>query len=136
MMISAFGMMLLFSSNQAADLGNVPYPPFGLATVSFFGLASYLVFIGIYAISVAQDSESRKSIRGFAMKDSKLLDSIGTAQMEREIEKKAITLTKRYQDRMTEETGIQSSYLEDDIKEYLEQVIQEVQKQKNHSTKG
>lgn len=138
MMISAFGMMLLFSSNQAADLGNVPYPPFGLATVSFFGLASFLVFVGIYssAISVAQDSELRKSIRGFAMRDSKLLDTIGTAQMEREIEKRAIALTKRYQDRMTQETGIQSSYLEDDIKEYLEQVIQEVQKRKIHSTKG
>ena len=138
MMISAFGMMLLFSSNQATDLGNVPYPPFGLATVSFFGLASFLVFVGIYssAISVAQDSELRKSIRGFAMRDSKLLDTIGTAQMEREIEKRAIALSKRYQDSMTQETGIQSSYLEDDIKEYLEQVIQEVQKQKIHSTKG
>ena len=138
MMISAFGMMLLFSSNQASDLGNVPYPPFGLVTISFFGLASFLVFVGIYssAISVAQDSELRKSIRGFASKDSKLLDIIGTAQMEREIEKRAIALTKRYQDRMTQETGIQSSYLEDDIKEYLEQVIQEVQKRKIHSTKG
>src|SRR5215510_1520063 len=33
MMISAFGMMLLFASNQATDLGIVPYPPFGLVTV-------------------------------------------------------------------------------------------------------
>ena len=138
MMISAFGMMLLFSSNQASDLGNVPYPPFGLVTISFFGLASFLVFVGIYssAISVAQDSELRKSIRGFASKDSKLLDIIGTAQMEREIEKRAIALTKRYQDRMTEETGIQSSYSEDDIKEYLEEVIQEVQKRKTNPTEG
>jgi len=114
-------MMLLFSSNQATDLGNDPYPPVGLATVSFFGLVSFLVFVGIYssAISVAQDSELRKSIRGFAMRDSKLLDTIGRAQMEREIEKRAIALSKRYQDSMTQETGIQSSYLEDDIKEYL-----------------
>jgi len=70
------------------------------------------------------------------MRDSKLLDTIGTSQMEREIEKRAIAFSKRYQDSMTQETGIQSSYLEDDIKEYLEQVIQEVQKQKIHSTKG
>ena len=138
MMISAFGMMLLFSSNQASDLGNVPYPPFGLVTISFFGLASFLVFVGIYssAISVAQDSELRKSIRGFALKDSKLLDTIGTAQMQREIEKRVIALTKRYQDRMTEETGIQSSYVEDDIKEYLEEVIQEVHKRKPNSMEG
>ena len=47
MMISAYGMMLLFSSNQAAGLVLAPYPPFGLATVAFFGLASYLIFIGM-----------------------------------------------------------------------------------------
>ncbi len=135
MMISAFGMMLLFSSNQASDLGNVPYPPFGLVTISFFGLASFLVFVGIYssAISVAQDSELRKSIRGFAMSDSRLLDTIATAQREQDIEKKVIALTKRYQIRMTQETGIQSSYSEDDIKEYLEQVIQEVKAKSNCS---
>ena len=70
------------------------------------------------------------------MKDSKLLDAIGTAHMEREIEKKAISLTKRYQDRMTDETGIQSSYSEDDIKEYLEEVIQEVHERKTNPTGG
>ena len=65
MMISAYGMMLLFSSNQAVGLTLVPYPPFGLITVTFFGLASFLVFVGIYsaAISVAQDSELRKFVR-------------------------------------------------------------------------
>ena len=31
---------------------------------------------------------------------------------------------------MTQETGIQSSYSEDDIKEYLEQVIQEVKSER------
>jgi hypothetical protein len=89
-------MMLLFSSNQVSGLTLVPYPPFGLVTVSFLGLASFLVFVGIYssAISVAQDSTLRKSIRGFAIEETRLLDSIDTAQMEREIEKKVIGLTK------------------------------------------
>jgi polyhydroxyalkanoate synthesis regulator protein len=122
--------MLLFSSNQAAGLVLIPYPPFGLVTVSFFGLASYLLLIGIYssAISVAEDSNLRRSIRSFAMKESRLLDSIGTAQMEEEIQKKVITFTRRNQDRMAEETGIQSSLTDEDMKEYLEQVIREVKK--------
>ncbi len=130
MMISAYGMMLLFSSNQAAGLVLVPYPPFGLVTVSFFGLSSYLLLIGVYSssISVAEDSNLRRSIRSFAMKESKLLDSIGTAQMEQEIQRKVITFTKRIQDRMTEESDIQSSLTEEDMKEYLEQVIREVKK--------
>ena len=136
MMISAYGMMLLFSSNQVSGLTLVPYPPFGLVTVSFFGLASFLVFVGIYssAISVAQDSKLRKSIRSFAIEETSLLDSIGTAQMEHEIEKKVIGLTKMNQNRMAKETGVQSSLSEDDIKGYLKQVIQEVQSQKSHPT--
>jgi hypothetical protein len=138
MMISAYGMMLLFSSNQASTLVLVPYPPFGLATVSFFGLASYLLLVGIYssAISVAEDSNLRRTIRGFAIKESKLLDTIGTAQMEAKIQKKVITLTKHFQDRLTEESGIQSSLTEEDIKDYLEQVLKEVNNQRGHQLQG
>jgi hypothetical protein len=136
MMISAYGIMLLFSSNQAVGLTLIPYPPFGLITVSFFGLAAFLIFVGIYstAISVAQDINLRKSIRGFTIQQTNLLDSIGTAQMEREIEKKIIRFTRINQDKMAEETGVQSSLSEDDIKEYLERVIHEVQKQKAEPT--
>jgi hypothetical protein len=35
---------------------------------------------------------------------------------------------------MTEKTGIQSSLSEDDMKQYLQQVIEEVKKTKNPST--
>lgn len=132
MMISAYGMMLLFCSNQASGLVLVPYPPFGLATISFFGLASYLIFMGIYssAISVAQDSELRQSIRGFAIKDSRLLDSIGVAQMEQQIQKRVIALTKQNQDRIREASGIESSLTEEDMKQYLELVLKEVGKER------
>lgn len=137
MMISAYGMMLLFSSNQVSGLVLAPYPPFGLATVSFLGLASYLMFIGIYssAISVAVDSSLRQTIRTFAVKESRLLDSIGTAQMEQEIQKKVITVTRQNQDRITEESGIESSLTEGDMKEYLEQVIREIKMQRTRDKK-
>jgi hypothetical protein len=64
MLISAYGMMLLFTSNQPIGLLLVPYPPFGLATISFMGLASYLIFVGIYsaAVSVSEDTKLRQSI--------------------------------------------------------------------------
>ena len=135
MMISAYGIMLLFSSNQAVGLTLIPYPPFGLVTISFFGLASFLVFVGIYssAISVAQDSKLRKSIRGFAIEETRLLDSIGTAQMEQEIERRVLGFAKKNQNRMEKETGVESSLLEDDVKQYLEQVMHEVQNQKAQS---
>lgn len=138
MILSAYGLILLFVSNQASVLWIVvPYPPFGLATVSFMGLAAYLILLGIYysAVSVAEDSTLRQSIRSFAVKGSKLLDSIGTAHMEEEIQKRVIQLTKQTQDRMVEETGIQSSLTEEDMKQYLQEVINEVQKHKPTTNK-
>jgi hypothetical protein len=58
----------------------------------------------------------------------KLLDSIGTAEMEREIQRKVVVFTKRNQEQMLEETGIASSLTEQDVKEYLELVINDVVK--------
>jgi hypothetical protein len=133
MIISAYGLVLLFVSNQAIVLAEVPYPPFGLVTVSFIGLSAYLVLLGIYAsaISVSEDSKLRQSMREVALKEAKFLDSIGTAQMEQEIQSRVIALTKQNQDRMAEESGIQSSLTDDEMKEYLKQVIEEVKKAKS-----
>jgi hypothetical protein len=47
---------------------------------------------------------------------------------EQEIEKRVLALTKQNQDRMAEETGIQPSLTDEDVKEYLDQVIEEVKK--------
>jgi hypothetical protein len=50
--------------------------------------------------------------------------------MEQEIQKRVLSVTKKTQELMTEETGIQSSLSEDDMKHCLEQVIREVKMQK------
>jgi ABC-type multidrug transport system fused ATPase/permease subunit len=132
MIISAYGLVLLFISKQAVLLVIIIYPPFGLVTVSFMGLSSYLLLLGVYssAISVSEDSKLRQSIRNLAIKESRLLDSIGTAHMEQEIQRRVLTLTKQNQNKMEEETGIQSSLTDDDAKEYLEKVIEEVKKER------
>ena len=61
MKLSAFGIVLLSISNVDAGLFMLPYPPFGLPTISFMGLSSYLLFIGIYysAISVSLNQKSK-----------------------------------------------------------------------------
>jgi hypothetical protein len=128
--------MLLFSSNQVSSLVAVPFPPFGLATISFLGTSSFLIVIGIYstAISVAQDIQLRKSIRSFTVEQSRLLDSIGSAEMEQAIAKRVMALTKTNKDKMTEHTGIESSLSEDDMKDYMDKVMQEMQNHKTRST--
>jgi hypothetical protein len=138
MMISAFGMIILFSANQVSGLVRFFYPPFGIITLSSFGIASYLLLLGIYAsaVSVAGDSNLRHSIRSFAIRESSLLDSIGEAQMQQQIQKRVMTLTKRNQDMMAETVGVQSSLSDEDIRQYLDQVLYELQKKAstNHGT--
>jgi hypothetical protein len=133
MMISAYGMMLLFTVNQPTGLTLIPYPPFGLATISFMVLASYLISIGVYssAISVAQDVKLRQSLRKSVEQHSNILDNIGSSQMEQEVRKKVIKLTKDLSYHTEEETGIQTSLQEQDIKEYLNKVIEEVKEKRN-----
>jgi hypothetical protein len=128
MIISAYGMILLFTSNQPIGLLLVPYPPFGLATISFMGLASYLIFVGIYsaAVSVSEDTKLRQSIRKIAINESKLLDSIGSAEMEQRV----IASTKAAQNRMTRESGIETSLTEEDMKQYLEITLKEIKSKK------
>jgi hypothetical protein len=70
------------------------------------------------------------SIREFTLAEPKLQDSIGTAHMEQEIQKRVLALTRKNQSSLEEETGIQSSLTDDDIKEYLGQVIEEVKKER------
>jgi hypothetical protein len=132
MVISGIGLVLLFVSNQAIVFVNEPYPPFGFVSVLYIGLASYMVLIGIYssAISISEDSRLRSSIRDLAMKEATLLDSIGTAQMEQQIQRRVISFTKQNQDKLVEETGIQSTLTEDEMKQYIDQVIEEVMRKK------
>lgn len=130
MIIVAVGFVLLFVSDQAPVLVNAPYPPLGLASISFIGLSSYMILIGICssAISVSEDSKLRQTIRSLTAKEPKLLESIGTAHVEQEIQNRVITLTRQNQEKLVEESGIQSSLTEDDMKSYLQQVIEEIQK--------
>jgi hypothetical protein len=133
MMISGFGLLLLFSSNQPFGLTLAPYPPFGLATICFVGLSSFLIYAGIYssALSVANDVVLRRSIRKSVEKQSDFLEKIGTAEEERQISNRILVLTRELSNKVTESTGVQSSFQDDqEIKDYLQTVLEETKRMK------
>jgi hypothetical protein len=128
MIICAYGLILIFVSNQAPVLLNFSYPPFGLATISFLGLSGYLTVVGVYfsATSVSQDIELRRTIRTYTINQSKLLDDISYAQMQQKIEKTVLDLSKKQEEEMVQQTGLHPSIDEEDMRQYLEDVIREV----------
>jgi hypothetical protein len=130
MIVAGFGFIIFMWAN-GATLIQAAYPPYGIATVSALPLSLFMILNGLSysAVSVAQDITLRRSIRK-NVKDMKFLESIGTAQMEQELQKRVLTIAKKNSEIMTEETGVQPSLSEDDMKQYLEEVIQEIKVRK------
>jgi hypothetical protein len=75
-------------------------------------------------------------MRRAATNEVRLVESIASAQMEHEIVEKVMTTTKENQDILAEETGIRPSLGEDELKQYLEDVLKELkiegEKKKSH----
>lgn len=138
MIISAYGMMLMFISNQPTGLIQAPYPPFGLVTSAFFGLAAFLFMIGVYssAISVSQDRNIRKYIQNYA-KQLTFLRGIGSLEMEKELQKivkNVMTEVEAKTYELEASTGIESSLQEQDIRDYVNIAIQEARRKQTDHT--
>jgi len=129
MMIAAYGFVLFYIAGSATA-AQAAYPPFGIVSVSFTGLSCYLIYVGLYssAVTVSQDMTLRLSIRKSITDQTKFLDSIGSAHMERELQSTVLKIAKKHSDVLTEKTGVEASMTESDIKDYMEMVLSEVHK--------
>jgi MFS family permease len=126
MIISGWGFFLVFAANQASVQMLTPYPPFGLATLTVLNIAGYLMLLGIYnsAALVSANNNLRKTIRKHAL-ESRLLDLIGHAEMEREIQKTVSNII-RSQDSIDIVKETEFELDENELKRYLDIVIKEV----------
>jgi hypothetical protein len=90
------------------------------------------MLIGIYssAVSVAQDSRLRRAIRKSVQRQSSLLDKIGTAQMQQEIENMVLSTIKSQAENLRSETGIETSLDENEMREYMNEVIANIMTKK------
>jgi hypothetical protein len=134
MIISGWGILLIFGTNQAVAQTLGPYPPFGLATLTVLIIAAYLMLLGIYnsATLVSANTNLRKFIRKRTL-ESRLLDLIGQAEMEKEIQKTVKEITQDAQDKGNLEIDTEQQPIELDekeLKKYVDLVIREVKKER------
>src|ERR671921_664729 len=129
LIISAIGIITIGIANEISALQQT----FGVASHSLVLLATYLFSIGLYssAASVSQDNSLRQSIRKSAIESSKLVDVLGVARLEQEIERRAINTAKQQQSILLKQTGIEPSLTEQDMKQYLGSVLKEIKVLKN-----
>ena len=137
MIISAYGVILFFVSGVSGVI-QAPFPPFGVLAIATEGFASYMLFLGIYsaAVSVSQDSVLRRSIRKSVETQSNLLHGIGEAQMQKEIERRVLKTAKENADEMKEDTGVEKAMTDVEMKDYMNQVVNELTQVRKQPQQG
>jgi hypothetical protein len=131
MTLSAVGIIFLGYA-YATPAFFATFPPFGVAAHSLLALGVYLFSFGFYAsaVSVSQDAKLRRSMKNAASEELRLVRSIGNAHEEGEILKKVLLAAKKSSEVMKSQTGIDVATSEEDAKDYLMQVIEELKKEK------
>jgi hypothetical protein len=119
--------MLLAISNEDARIYLLPYPPFGIATMSFIGISSYLFMVGIYysAVSTSINSQIRSMIQKSVDKELSFLSSLGRSQMEKQIRNRVKVLTKKFADDLIDDSGLGITLENKQIEEQISFVMKE-----------
>jgi hypothetical protein len=132
--IAAIGAMMM-----SITLGpSAQQQTFGVAGRALMLLASFMLCAGFYlsAVHMAQDARLRRVIKASA--GSKVFGAIAAAQFEQETERRVLDIIEKEREITKEQTGIQPSLEQKDIKTYLDSVLLEIQskKENNQTTKA
>ena len=130
--IIALGFVMLAISNHI-DVNVAAYPPYGTNSFSLLPIATYTILFGLFAsaLSLSQDISLRNHLKSLARSDKNLLSSIGTAQMDKEVRRvvgELKSVIDKEENEIAEESRIATPLEEDEISDYLKQVVEEVQR--------
>jgi hypothetical protein len=127
--IAGIGMILLFGSAVLHGLIFIVSPPFGLVTISYMGLASYMLLIGIFssARELSKDLSVRREIYRITGEQLGLLSNIGVAELNKTLEKRVKKIFNTMKDEIDIPT-MEHELGESDYKRFIEDALAEVGK--------
>ena len=134
--VSAYGIIILPESLTSPFIDLTTYPPFSAIAWSLAAFASYLFSFGFYAsaLSLSHNRDLRRAIRNSALEQSsKLLDNIGVGELQQQLQDKVMNIVNAQAEKIEHQTGIQYSFSEEEAKEYLQQVLNEIKAKKSRS---
>jgi hypothetical protein len=128
MIISGWGILLIFGTNQGLVQTLTPYPPFGLVTNTILIIGGFLMLLGIYnsAKLVSINDNLRRSVYKYSS-EPRLLGLIGQAEMKKEIEG-IVKEINRQKGSLERATNIPITLDEKALKKYINFVIRETKK--------
>jgi hypothetical protein len=127
--IAAIGAMMMSITLAPSALQET----FGVAGRALMLLASFMLCAGFYlsAVHMAQDSRLRRLIKASA--GSKVFGAMAAAQLGQETEKRVLDIIEKEREVIKEQTGIQPSLEQKDVKTYLDSVLLEIQSKKENN---
>jgi hypothetical protein len=128
LILTGIGIMFLFSSKDISTLIISSYPPLGAVSIAFMGLASYMVYLGIYSAAslTARDKKLRRDLRNKVENNTALLKSIASSQDHIDIEKNVkqlMNISTQWQDE-----NEQRDMTQEEIREIAKDVILEIER--------
>jgi hypothetical protein len=122
--ITGLGLFLYFISDQAT-IEQHPFPPYGLITLVFLCMSSYLVFVGLLssAISISRNADLRKTVLTI-LKQKFLYDiSLGQLQSENEMHVRKIMQSIQDSNLATDVIPLESN----EVNEMVDNVLSQLQ---------
>jgi len=134
--ISGVGICLLFLSSQVTNLTVLPYPPFGLVSISFASISGYLLFIGLYqsAIITSKDSVIRSLIHKSAENELRFIGNIGSSEMKHNITSQFKQVVKKYGEEIEGGSDYKVDDSQADVQGFVAMALQERQKYLQNAT--
>jgi len=126
LIISSLGIAILFSTMQPGMPFYATYPPFGLVTLSLLGLSSYLLLEGLLgcAAYVSRDNKLKREFQLDIRSD--ILNKMGSAEMQHEIERRIIPLVKKIE--LSDDMRDQIDPSDEDVKIMIDEILKEMHK--------
>jgi hypothetical protein len=130
LILSGVGIMLIFGSINTTSLILSPYPPFGIASISFIGVASYLLLSGLSNTGsyVANDVIIRRALQKNLQKFN-FIDSLGFHQIEQSVSHKVDSIMKNIAEKI-DMSETPANLEDEELADYLAKVIQEKEREK------
>jgi hypothetical protein len=127
--IAAIGAMMMSITTAPSALQET----FGVAGRALMLLASFMLCAGFYlsAVHMAQDARLRRLIKASA--GSKVFGAMAVAQLGQETERRVLDIIEKERGIIKEQTGIQPSLEQKDVKTYLDSVLLEIQSKKENN---
>jgi hypothetical protein len=124
--LSGIGMTIVFASTVTHGLRYIVSPPFGIITVAYTGLGSYILFIGLYYSTkvLATDSTIRSEIQRSVSQQFSILRTLSATEREITIQNTVKRIIKKNFDSIESEN--ENSVTVEDYRETVKEVLHEL----------